>query len=114
MLQESSSASSLVPLPLIKSERVLQRGSDDTDRFIRAIARKDHEAFAELFQRYAGILLALAQRILGSKEEAEEVLQEVLLYAWRNARRFDPKRASLSTWLPKVSPLVAEMLAGSR
>lgn len=63
----------------------------------------DEEALRELFQRYSGMLLGLAQRILGNSAEAEEVLQEVFLQIWRQAPRYDPTRAALSTWVVMIA-----------
>lgn len=57
------------------------------------------DALAELYDRYAGILLAVARRILGAAGDAEEVLQEVFLQAWNQAERYDAERSSVSTWL---------------
>lgn len=60
---------------------------------------RDADALAELYDRHAGRLLALARRVLGDGGEAEEVLQEVFLFAWRSAASFDPARGSVLTWL---------------
>ena len=43
--------------------------------------------------------MGLARRILGDGGEAEEVLQEVFLFAWRAAPTFDPSRGNVLTWL---------------
>lgn len=59
----------------------------------------DREAFARLFDRHAPAVLALLVRILGSRSEAEEVLQEVFLQAWRQAARYEPGRATPRGWL---------------
>jgi len=74
------------------------RSSDDL-AIVRRIGRSDAAALAELYDRYAGMLLALARRILGAGGEAEEVLQESLLQVWNQAERYDPARSSVSTWL---------------
>jgi len=63
------------------------------------MAEGDPEALAELYERFAGVLLAVARRILGPGGEAEEALQESLLQAWNQAERYDPGRSSVSTWL---------------
>src|SRR5215472_12424490 len=48
----------------------------------------DGEAFRELIQPYRGELQAHCYRILGSVQDAEDVLQEALLAAWRSLGRF--------------------------
>jgi len=66
---------------------------------LEAVARKDETAIAELYDRYRVILFGLLIRILTSREEAEDVLQEVFLQVWRRAGDFDEKRGRPFTWL---------------
>lgn len=66
---------------------------------VQRIGDRRPEALAELYDRYAPMLLALAARILGSQAEAEDVVQETLLQVWHKARTYDPTRSSVSTWL---------------
>lgn len=66
---------------------------------VQAVAGGDTEAFEALYMRHSALLFSLARRILHTPEEAAEVVQEVFLAAWRNARRYDPTRASVLTWL---------------
>lgn len=60
---------------------------------------RDADALGELYDRHAARLLGLAHRILGDTGEAEEVLQETFLYAWKAAASFDPARGSVLAWL---------------
>ena len=69
---------------------------------IARIAARDSVALGELYDRYAGMLLALIRRILGELE-AEDVLQETFVQVWRQAERYDPKRSSASTWLVLIA-----------
>lgn len=72
----------------------------ESDRaLVFRIERRDAEALAELYDRYAARLNGLACRILGETGEAEEVLQEVFLYVWRAAGSFDASRGSVLAWL---------------
>ncbi|HKD17860.1 MAG TPA: sigma-70 family RNA polymerase sigma factor [Thermoanaerobaculia bacterium] len=75
-----------------------RRDDPDGALMVRVEAR-DADALAELYDRHAARLLGLARRILGEGGEAEEVLQEVFLFAWRAAASFDPTRGSVLTWL---------------
>jgi RNA polymerase sigma-70 factor, ECF subfamily len=59
----------------------------------------DEGALAALYDRYAGMLYRLLQRILIDTGTAEEVLQDLFLQVWRGAGRFDPGRGSLAAWL---------------
>jgi RNA polymerase sigma-70 factor (ECF subfamily) len=76
---------------------------DDTQiadtELLAAVARGDRQAYAVLHSRYASILLGLLVRILGSRSEAEDVLQEVFLQIWRRAGDFDERRGRPLHWL---------------
>ncbi len=70
---------------------------------VRAIADGSQEAVSELYDRYAPMLLGLARKILGSSEDAEEILQEVFVHVWNRAGRYDAGRSSVSTWLVLIT-----------
>lgn len=66
---------------------------------LRAIARGDEAALARLYDAYRVILFGLLVRILNSREEAEDILQEVFVQVWRRAKDFDEQRGRPFTWL---------------
>jgi RNA polymerase sigma-70 factor (ECF subfamily) len=70
---------------------------------VRAIADGSQEAVAELYDRYAPMLLGLGRKILGSAEDAEEILQEVFVHVWNRAGGYDSGRSSVSTWLVLIA-----------
>src|ERR1700743_708758 len=60
------------------------------------------DAFAELTGPFRHELQAHCYRILGSAADAEDMLQETMMAAWRGLDRFEG-RASLRTWLPAIA-----------
>jgi len=66
---------------------------------VRATARGDEAAFASLYDRFSPILFGLLLRILHSRAEAEDVLQEVFLQVWKQAGAFDSSRGRAFTWM---------------
>jgi RNA polymerase sigma-70 factor (ECF subfamily) len=78
----------------------MQEDANDVDsELVRAMARGDRSAIARLYDRHAPVMLALAQRIAGDLREAEDLLHDVLLEAWRSAASFDPARGTVRAWL---------------
>jgi RNA polymerase sigma-70 factor (ECF subfamily) len=73
---------------------------EESDRALVArIEARDPDALALLYDRHGARLMGLAHRILGDNGEAEEVVQEVFLFAWRSAASFDASRGSVLAWL---------------
>lgn len=63
------------------------------------IAKGDRRAFGQLYDRSSHVLFALSLRIVGDREEAEDLLQEVYAEVWRKGVRYDERRGSPMTWL---------------
>ena len=66
---------------------------------LHAVARGDEAALARLYDGYRVILFGLLVRILNSRQEAEDVLQEVFLQVWKRASDFEEARGRPFTWL---------------
>lgn len=71
---------------------------DDTE-LVRAMARGDRGALAQLYDRYSPILMAVALRVLADRREAEDLVHDVFLEAWRQGADFDPARGTVRAWL---------------
>ncbi|MBO0905989.1 sigma-70 family RNA polymerase sigma factor [Jiella sp. MQZ13P-4] len=67
------------------------------------LAAGDEAALGELYRRTGAKLFGVCLRILNDREEAEDVLQDVYLTAWRRADSFDAGRASPITWLATIA-----------
>ncbi len=63
-----------------------------------AAARGDSDAFIRLSESYAPLLVGIALRILGDRNEAEKAVHDVLVEAWRSSRIYDPNRFSIRVW----------------
>jgi RNA polymerase sigma-70 factor (ECF subfamily) len=76
-------------------------GNDTRDdvALLRAIAASDTQALGVLYDRHCGVMLALGLRIVGVRREAEDLLHDVFLEAFKHAGDFDASRGSVKTWL---------------
>jgi RNA polymerase sigma factor (sigma-70 family) len=74
----------------------------ETDQTLVRARAGDEEAFRELVDPYRSELQFHCYRILGSVQDAEDLLQETLLAAWRGLGRFEG-RASLRAWLYRIA-----------
>lgn len=67
------------------------------------MAAGDVHAMEVLYDRYNRAVFSFALRMLGNRELAEELLQEVFMRAWRQARKFSEGRGTYITWLLSIT-----------
>lgn len=79
--------------------KVQPNDNDDETFLLKRIAQEDQSALAELYDRYARVIYSLAFQILGSVEEAEEVVLDVFSQVWRTASRYNSQRGRVDSWL---------------
>ena len=74
-----------------------------TDAAAVALARDgDSEAFRALVERHSRAVYRLAHRMTGSPQDAEDVVQETFLRAYKQLGRFE-SRANFGTWLHRIA-----------
>ena len=62
----------------------------------------DAEAFAALYDRHGRAAYSLAYRIMGDKQEAEDVVQDAFIRVWRSAGGYRVGRGSVRTWILSI------------
>jgi len=70
---------------------------------VHQLLQRDVDAFEQLYDRHSRIVYALVLRIVQQASTAEEVVQDVFLQLWRNARRYDARRGPFVPWLMAVA-----------
>lgn len=75
---------------------------DPDEDLLRRVGEGDPAAVQAMVARKLPRMLTLAQRMLGDAAEAEDVAQEAMLRAWRQAPRWTPGQARFDTWLHRV------------
>ncbi|MFG6413980.1 RNA polymerase sigma factor [Roseateles sp. DC23W] len=67
------------------------------------VAAADRRAFEELYRATSALLFGVVLRINRDRDQAEEVLQEVFIAAWRQAATFDVAQGRVLTWLTTIA-----------
>ena len=63
----------------------------------------DDNAFAALYDAYSNLLFGVIVRIVGQREEAENLLQDCFVKIWEHLDSYDPARGRLATWLINIA-----------
>jgi RNA polymerase sigma-70 factor, ECF subfamily len=70
---------------------------------LRSISRGDEAAFLEFYRRYQAPVFRFALQMSGQPEIAEEVTQDVFMLVMSSAKKYDPKRGSITAYLYGVA-----------
>lgn len=63
----------------------------------------DQSAYAALYDQFAAGLYRLCYSLLMNEQDAEDILQESFLYAFKNLHRYDSRKSALKTWLYTIA-----------
>ena len=84
----------------IEVEFVVPTATDEV--LVVAAKSGNHPAFVELWKRYSNIAFKMAYRIMGNRDDAEDVIQDAWMKAYAHLETFDG-RAKFSTWLTRIA-----------
>jgi len=91
----------------------IHAAEDSEVALVQAAKQGDVGAFEQLLRGTQGMVFRVAQHITGSREDAEEVVQEAFLKAFQNLDRFE-ERSRFSTWVTRITVNTALMRIRSR
>ena len=66
---------------------------------MRGIQAEDSEALSQLYDRYNGILKALILRVIHNESEADDLLQEIFMEIWNQAKNFSAQKGKPLGWM---------------
>lgn len=95
-------------IKLKQEETAMEKEKEDgqeelsDNELIETIRQKDSQRYALIVERYRGKLFAYLYRLIGEKEEAEDLLQDVFIKAYRNLSSYDTSR-KFSSWIYRIA-----------
>ena len=84
------------------TQRLREAARHEAWVLLQRVSNGDDEALREIYRAHHRLAFALAIRMLGREDAAEDVVQEAFLRVWRHAGRFDPNKAGFPTWLGRI------------
>jgi RNA polymerase sigma-70 factor (ECF subfamily) len=73
------------------------------DILIQLITLRQSDALGALYDRYGRLVFSLALHVVGDRETAEEITQDVFYRVWENAATYRPEQAKLTTWMTSIT-----------
>jgi len=105
MAEDPGSATAFDPDPdaegtaLATHAPVVDPGEPTDLELMRGIQEEDPEALSKLYDRYNGILKALILRVIHNESEADDLLQEIFMEIWNQARNFSAQKGKPLGWM---------------
>jgi RNA polymerase sigma-70 factor, ECF subfamily len=77
--------------------------TNDTQDLIAQCLRGDQTAYTVLYERYAAGIYRLCYSLVLHQQDAEDVVQEVFVYAFKNLKRYHADKSAFKTWLYTIA-----------
>src|ERR1700732_220540 len=78
---------------------VIEPGEPSDLELMLGIQKEDPEALSKLYDRYNGILKALILRVIHNESEADDLLQEIFMEIWNQAKNFSAQKGKPLGWM---------------
>src|SRR3982751_3250277 len=78
---------------------VIEPGEPTDLELMQGIQREDPDALSKLYDRYNGILKALILRVIHNESEADDLLQEIFMEIWNQAKNFSAHKGKPLGWM---------------
>ena len=102
VISKAESSSSESAARASREEVALAPVEDEDEELLNRLALNDEAAFRILVERHIDRAFGIALRIIGSRADAEDVVQDTMLKVWTHRGRWQHGRAKFSTWLYRV------------
>jgi RNA polymerase sigma factor (sigma-70 family) len=73
------------------------------EELVAALQGRNQQAFAYLYDNYAGALNGVITRLVEDRELAEDILQEAFVKIWNNFSSYDTTKGRLFTWMINIT-----------
>lgn len=73
------------------------------ENIINLLKKEDKRALNLLYENYSDSLYGAILKVTINEEVAQDALQETFIKVWKNAKKYDPKKARLFTWLFRIA-----------
>jgi RNA polymerase sigma-70 factor (ECF subfamily) len=90
------------PKEIMRPILVAEKEELSDNELIKLVRQVSPERYAEIIERYQGKLFAYLYRLVGSRDEAEDLLQDVFIKAYRNLQSYDAER-KFSSWVYRIA-----------
>ena len=77
----------------------LEPGAPSDLELMKGIQDEDADALSQLYDRYSGILKALILRVIHNEAEADDLLQEIFMEIWNQAKNFSAQKGKPLGWM---------------
>jgi RNA polymerase sigma-70 factor, ECF subfamily len=78
---------------------VIEPGAPSDLELMEGIQAEDPDALSQLYDRYGGIVKALVLRVLHNEAEADDLLQEIFMEIWNQAKNFSAQKGKPLGWM---------------